>query len=81
MITQPLEERLNGVLKKIRQGEEKAGRDENTTQLIVVSKTFEVEDIQQVLDLGHRVFGETGFRKVRQNGPCCGKNMRRWSCI
>ena len=69
MITQPLEERLNGVLKKIRQGEEKAGRDENTTQLIVVSKTFEVEDIQQVLDLGHRVFGENRVQESQAKWP------------
>ncbi|MCG7530922.1 YggS family pyridoxal phosphate-dependent enzyme [Psychrobium sp. MM17-31] len=61
-------ERLNSAIDSIRFFEKKSNRDENSVQLIAVSKTKPVEDITEAITAGQRDFGENyvqeGVEKV-----------------
>ncbi|MGB0835515.1 MAG: YggS family pyridoxal phosphate-dependent enzyme [Psychrobium sp.] len=61
-------ERLNSAIDSIRFFEKKSNRDENSVQLITVSKTKPVEDITEAIAAGQRDFGENyvqeGVEKV-----------------
>lgn len=61
-------ERLNSAIDSIRFFEKKSNRDENSVQLIAVSKTKPVADIAEAIAAGQRDFGENyvqeGVEKV-----------------
>ncbi len=54
-----LEQRINDITSRIKQAAERVGRSADEICLIAVSKTFDVEDIKQVYELGLRDFGES----------------------
>ena len=62
-------EGLNEVLSGIDKAAKSAGREANSVQLIVVSKTFDAEDIRPVLNSGHRVFGENRVQESQGKWP------------
>ncbi len=57
------------VVENIAQSCKKSGRDEKAVHLIAVSKTYEVEDILPLLDLGHRQFGENRVQESQKKWP------------
>ncbi len=61
--------RLQDVLDGISLAEKHAGRNLGDTQLIVVSKTFAGDQIEPVLQAGHRVFGENRVQESQQKWP------------
>ncbi len=60
---------LDVVLHAIRRAERAAHREAEPVTLIAVSKTFDAEDIQPVLDAGHRVFGENRVQEAQGKWP------------
>ena len=62
-------QRLNAVLSRIAGAENLAKRELGSTDLIAVSKTFDVEHIRPVLDAGHRIFGENRVQESQGKWP------------
>ena len=60
---------LASVKFKITESARLAGRSTADVQLIAVSKTFEVADIEPVLDAGQRVFGENRVQEAQKKWP------------
>ncbi len=58
------ETRLRHVQASIDAAEKAAGRDPGSVRLIVVSKTFAMDDIEPVLAAGHRRFGENRVQEA-----------------
>ncbi|MGB1360549.1 MAG: YggS family pyridoxal phosphate-dependent enzyme [Alphaproteobacteria bacterium] len=56
---------LNEVLANITEQKRRALRDDETVDLIAVSKTFAIDDIKPVLDAGQRIFGENKVQECR----------------
>ena len=54
---------------KIKQAEKSAGRAIGSTQLIAVSKVQPNERVSNVLDLGHKVFGENKVQEAEGKWP------------
>ncbi|MEE9313880.1 MAG: YggS family pyridoxal phosphate-dependent enzyme [Rhizobiaceae bacterium] len=63
------EERLNFALDGVKTTEKKAGRDVGSTQVIVVSKTFDEDAIRPVLEAGYRIFGENRVQETQGKWP------------
>jgi len=63
------ETRLNEVLERVSGKARAAGRKPNDVQLIVVSKTFDGDDIRPVLEAGQRVFGENRVQESEGKWP------------
>jgi pyridoxal phosphate enzyme (YggS family) len=61
--------RLAGVLSRIAAAAKAAGRDPASIRLVAVSKTFGPDAIAQVLDAGHRIFGENRVQEARAKWP------------
>lgn len=62
-------QKLQDVLDAVLRAEKAAGRDSSGTQLIAVSKTFFNDQIEPVLQAGHRVFGENRVQESQQKWP------------
>jgi PLP dependent protein len=62
-------DRLAGVRQRIADAARTAQRDPSAATLIAVSKTFEVADIQPVIDAGQRVFGENRVQEAQKKWP------------
>ena len=62
-------EGLNEVLAGIDKAAQSADREANSVQLIVVSKTFDADDIRPVLNSGHRVYGENRVQESQGKWP------------
>lgn len=56
---------LETVLHAIRRAERAAGREEGSTTLVAVSKTFEALDVEPALVAGHRAFGENRVQEAQ----------------
>ncbi len=66
VISQPntLEERLNLVWDRIRSAANASNRNPNTISLLAVSKTRQVEEIQDLAAVGQRAFGESYLQEA-----------------
>ena len=62
-------DRLADIRARILRAEATAGRAPGSTQLVAVSKTFEVEDIRPVIAAGQRVFGENRVQEAKSKWP------------
>lgn len=62
-------ERYNDVMARIEAAARKSGRDPDAITLVAVSKTFAAGDIEPVLKLGHRVFGENRVQEAQGKWP------------
>ncbi len=60
---------LRKIEARIASSQTKAGREPGSTILVVVSKTFEAQDIEPVLASGHRVFGENRVQEAAGKWP------------
>ncbi|MBN8932914.1 MAG: YggS family pyridoxal phosphate-dependent enzyme, partial [Rhizobium pusense] len=60
-----IEARLQDVRQRIADVAEKSGRKAADVALVAVSKTFEAEAIQPVIDAGQRVFGENRVQEAQ----------------
>ncbi|NTJ43389.1 YggS family pyridoxal phosphate-dependent enzyme [Agrobacterium larrymoorei] len=64
-----IEARLEEVRQRIAMTAEKAGREPADVNLVAVSKTFEMDAIQPVIDCGQRVFGENRVQEAQGKWP------------
>jgi pyridoxal phosphate enzyme (YggS family) len=62
-------ENLNHVKKQVAQATEKAGRSPGAVDLLVVSKTWPAEIIQEAVDAGHTLFGENRVQEALAKIP------------
>ncbi len=62
-------QRYNDVMARIDRAAAKSGRAATDITLVAVSKTFAAEDIEPVLELGHRVFGENRVQESQGKWP------------
>ena len=60
---------LNEILKKIKEAEINFARPVGSTKLIAVSKVQPIERVIQVLDQGHRSFGENRIQEAHSKWP------------
>jgi PLP dependent protein len=60
---------LAAVRARIAEAESKSNRDPGSVQLVAVSKNFDAEYIQPVLDAGQRVFGENRVQEAAAKWP------------
>ena len=64
-----IEARLEDVLQRITAVAEKADRKPGSVSLVAVSKTFEADAIQPVIDCGQRIFGENRVQEAQGKWP------------
>jgi pyridoxal phosphate enzyme (YggS family) len=64
-----VQSRLAAVQDRIAVAAEEAKRDPASVHLIAVTKTFDAEHIQPVLDAGHRIFGENRVQEAKAKWP------------
>ncbi|NTF08740.1 YggS family pyridoxal phosphate-dependent enzyme [Agrobacterium rubi] len=64
-----IEARLEDVTQRIAAVAEKAGRKPGTVSLVAVSKTFDGDTIQPVIDCGQRIFGENRVQEAQGKWP------------
>ncbi|MBN7806206.1 YggS family pyridoxal phosphate-dependent enzyme [Agrobacterium rosae] len=64
-----IEARLLDVTQRIEAVAEKAGRRAGSVSLVAVSKTFEGDAIQPVIDCGQRIFGENRVQEAQGKWP------------
>ncbi|UHS57761.1 YggS family pyridoxal phosphate-dependent enzyme [Agrobacterium vaccinii] len=64
-----IEARLEDVTQRIAAVAEKAGRKPGTVNLVAVSKTFDGDTIQPVIDCGQRIFGENRVQEAQGKWP------------
>ncbi|OBZ93739.1 alanine racemase [Pararhizobium polonicum] len=64
-----VEEQLNDVLSRIRDGEAAANRKTGSVSLVAVSKTFDAETIRPAIAAGQRVFGENRVQEAQGKWP------------
>lgn len=57
------------VRERIAAAAREAGRGEGDVTLVAVTKTFDAESIQPVIDAGHRVFGENRVQEAQAKWP------------
>ena len=56
-------ERFNKIKSKINQIDKK-----QTSKIVAISKTFNLEHIMPLIDYGHIHFGKIKYKKLKQNG-------------
>lgn len=64
-----IEARLEDVRQRIGDVAEKSGRKPADVALVAVSKTFDAEAIQPVIDAGQRIFGENRVQEAQAKWP------------
>ncbi|MGV1753776.1 YggS family pyridoxal phosphate-dependent enzyme [Agrobacterium sp. CG674] len=64
-----IEARLEDITQRIATVAEKADREAGSVALVAVSKTFEADTIQLVIDCGHRIFGENRVQEAQGKWP------------
>lgn len=64
-----IEARLEDVTQRVALVAEKANRDVGSVALVAVSKTFEADTIQLVIDCGQRIFGENRVQEAQGKWP------------
>ena len=68
---------LHEIEAKLSAAAREGGRDPSRVMLIAVSKTFGAEDIQPIIETGHRVFGENRVQEAQGKWPAL---LRRVEC-
>ena len=66
---------LSVINSKIKQAEKSSGRAIGSTQLIAVSKVQPNERVLNVLELGHKVFGENKVQEAQGKWPMFRENF------
>ncbi|WP_018689769.1 YggS family pyridoxal phosphate-dependent enzyme [Ahrensia kielensis] len=61
--------RYNDVCAQIEAAVQATGRESGSAQLVAVSKTYFEDDIEPVIEAGHRVFGENRIQESQQKWP------------
>lgn len=64
-----IEARLEDITQRIATVAEKADREAGSVALVAVSKTFEADTIQLVIDCGQRIFGENRVQEAQGKWP------------
>jgi hypothetical protein len=62
-------EHLHEIKAAIGRAEKEAGRKAGTVELVAVSKTFDADHIQPVIEAGQRVFGENRVQEAQAKWP------------
>jgi len=71
---------LNLIQQRIRDACQRAGRDENSVQLLAVSKTHPAEAIQETVNAGQIFFGESKIQEAKAKIPLS-PGKARWHFI
>ncbi len=71
---------LAGIQNRVSQAAERAGRDPESVQLLVVSKTWPAEKVAEVVDAGHTCFGENKVQEAETKVPALPGNLS-WHLI
>lgn len=69
-----IEARLEDVRQRIADVAEKSARKADSVTLVAVSKTFEADAIQPVIDCGQRIFGENRVQEAQGKWPALREN-------
>ncbi|MEO1715493.1 MAG: YggS family pyridoxal phosphate-dependent enzyme [Planctomycetota bacterium] len=75
--TMSLIERYESVKSRVKAAAAKAGRDASRIHLIAVTKYAEMEDIQKLVELGHRDFGENRVQQLTQRAAMIEESLKR----
>src|SRR4051812_4144809 len=73
-------QRLDVVREKIAAAAARAGRDADAVELVAVTKTHPPEAVQEALDAGHALFGESRVQEARAKIPIL-PSRARWHFI
>lgn len=73
-------ENLDQIRQRIEKAACRVGRDPAEVELLAVSKTFPVSDIQQAVESGQRLFGENKVQEALSKIPSLPKDLR-WHLI
>lgn len=73
-------ERLRAVQEKVAAAAQRAGRNADDVELLVVSKTWPAERVREVVDAGHVAFGENKVQEGMDKIPQLPENLR-WHLI
>jgi pyridoxal phosphate enzyme (YggS family) len=65
-----LVENASAILKRMSHAAMRAGRSPDGVKLIAVTKTVEIEKIQEAVDIGLRIFGENRVQEAQKKVPC-----------
>ena len=57
------------------------GRDTDQIKLVAVSKTFPVSDIEEILEIGHKAFGENKAQEIRDKMEVLEERDIQWHFI
>ncbi|MDQ0313741.1 YggS family pyridoxal phosphate-dependent enzyme [Amorphus orientalis] len=68
-MSETVSERLTAIKGKVARAERRAGRPAGSVSLIAVSKTFPAEAAAEVIDAGHRIFGENRVQEAKAKWP------------
>lgn len=75
-----LVERLQEIRDRLHTATQKAGRQPHEVDLMAVSKTFPVEDVQEAVDAGQTLFGENRVQEALSKIPALPAELR-WHLI
>ena len=57
---------LQDIQSRIAKASVTSGREKDSVKLVAVSKTFDIDDIKPILDLGQRIFGENRVQEAQK---------------
>lgn len=75
-----LQERLEGIRKRVDAACGRAGRDPAEVSILAVSKTFGPDNVREAAECGLAVFGESRVQEARQKIPLCPGHLQ-WHLI
>ena len=69
-------ENLERVCEQIMQAATKAGRSKDEIELVAITKTHPAENVQEAVEAGHSLFGESRVQEARAKIPQLPSNLR-----
>lgn len=73
--------RYQAIQETLRRAAERSGRSPSDIRLVVVSKTYGVDEIRQAIKAGATLFGESRVQEAREKIRLLGREALRWHLI
>jgi len=80
-MSDPIQKNLIAITDRIRQSAEKCGRNPETVRLVAVSKTVDVDRVQEAISAGARILGENYVQEAREKINALSRNDISWHFI
>lgn len=64
-----IKERLQAVQQAMQQAAERSGRHPDDIKLLLVTKTVDIQQVKQAIDLGQTLFGENKVQELKEKAP------------